>query len=327
MQIKLKNEKNLYKTLGLLSVLALLVSLIGIFLIDIVVPVSAALVAMVILLEEKKNKPISLVLISLVCIANVLSVGLLGGFMFSGFETVILAVIIFLCFKKNVSKSETAFTLSAVAVLFIIFNAVFFAMCSKGVFDLGAVKIFYSELYSLIKEEIVSYLGAINSSLSETSSELLLSPDDVGALLDSLVSMLISFIAIAGFAVAGFALKFFTAIAYRLTLDKDILKWRFRTDSMFAYIYFALLLLQIFTMGSSDLFAIMVMNLAYIFGAVYAYIGFNFALSLLSLRRGPVFSFIILIIGFAMFSSVMIDILSVVGAFVTVTGNKALSKK
>ena len=56
MQIKLKNVKNLYKTLAVLSFLALLVSVFAIFVSDVVMPLSVALVALVLLLEVEKKK-------------------------------------------------------------------------------------------------------------------------------------------------------------------------------------------------------------------------------------------------------------------------------
>ena len=328
MQIKLKNVKNLYKTLAVLSFLALLVSVFAIFVSDVVMPLSVALVALVLLLEVEKKKVFSAALIVMICIANLVSLFILCGFMISGVETVILGFILYLAFSKNLKKSETAFIISAVAVIFILINAASFAVAFKGELAFDVIKIFYIELYDAIKQGVVSSLDVLNSSIPEGSAQMLLSASDLVALLDASLPLIVSLVALMGFAVAGFTLKLFSLIAVKLEGNREMLtKWRFRTDSLFAYIYIALFVLQIFTMGSSDLFSIAVLNLFYVFGAVYAYLGFNFALSLLSYKRSPAFAFIILIIGLLLFSTLMIEILSVVGVFVTISENKALSKK
>ncbi len=328
MQIKLREDKKNYTTLSVLFVATILISLFGVFISDIVLPVSAALLAVIFLLEHSGKKYFSVFASVIILASNALSVFLLEGFIFSGVETVLLAAIIAFCFSKNTSKAEAAFLLTAVASIFIVLNAIFFAMVTEGRFDFQTVKLFYTDLYELIKSELVSSLSLLKDSLPENSVYGLITSDDVVRVLDSFIAMLVSFIAISGFVIAGFALKIFSVSVSLLSGEKEIFsKWRFGTGNMFAYFYLVLFVLQIFTAGAAGLFAVLVANLSNIFCVVYAYLGFNFALTLLSHKRSVAFSFIMLLIGLVFFSSLMVEILSIIGAFVTISENKVVSRK
>ena len=327
MQIKLKDEKKQFTTLLVLSIITVLVSAFCIFISDILLPICVALLSIVYLLDLKGKKHFSLVLSALLLILNTASLIFLNGILFSGFEAVVLGAIIFYCFSKNVSKAETAFLLCALSSLFIILNASFFAMAARGDYSIDAVKVFYSDFYNTVKAEMVSALEALKASVSESGGAMLLTEENVVLLLDSVVSLMVSYIVIAAFVVSGFTLKIFSFAASRLGNKELLYGWRFKTSNLFAYFYIALFVLQIFTAGHNGLFAVAVANLSYIFCVVYAYLGFNFALSFLSQKRSVAFSFVMLLVGFLLFSSFLVEILSIIGAFVTVSANKVLNKK
>ena len=328
MQINLRDNKKILTTLLVLSFVTALVSLFGVFVSDIVIPVSAALLAVIFLLENDRRKWFSVLVSLIVLAANAVSVLLLDGFIFCGAETVILAGVIAFCFSRDQSKAETAFWMTAVASLFVFVNASAFAMVNEGQFDFQTVKSFYGDFYKLIKEELLNSLSMLSAYLPENSGYTLISSENLVALLNSFVSLMISYIVISGFIVSGITLKVFTFTASRLTTDKeDVINWRFKTGNLFAYFYLALFVLQIFTGGHTGLFAVTVANLAGIFCIVYAYLGFNFVMSLLAQKRSAVFSFIMLLVGLALFSSLMVEILSIVGAFVIISENKSIPKK
>ena len=68
--------------------------------------------------------------------------------------------------------------------------------------------------------------------------------------------------------------------------------------------------------------AVTVLNLYNIFMVVYAYFGFNYATYLLSLRRSRGFAYTVLIIAILVFSSLAVEILSLMGAFYAITDRK-----
>ena len=327
MQISLNKNSNT-KTLAVLSIITALFAAVTALVSDFILPIPAALFAIIILLENGKKKYFSVSLGVLMLALNVISVLFFGSFMFSCLEIIILGFIIAICFSKDLPKGETVFIICVAATLFIILNAVSLAIVYTRIFSFDAIKVFYSELYGSVKTAFVESVSTLTSSLPEGSADIAITPDEISALLDSMIPMIISFIVICGFIITGFTLKIFSFVAFRLDSEKkEILDWRFRTGSLFAYFYLALLILQLFTANSTDLFAVIVANLTNIFCAVYAYIGFNFVYMFLSMKRSPVFSFILLIAGVVLFSTIVIDIFAITGAFVTITSNKAIAKK
>lgn len=327
MQISLKENIKIKKTLTVLSLIASLLSLFVVFISDFILPIPAALLAIICLIERGGKRWCMLTVSAVALISNVVSVFLFDGFVLGGFEIVLFASVITYCFSSNVPKAETAFALTGVAAVFVVLNAILFAMSYSGVYNFDAVSSFYTELYELVKDEILTSFASMNSALSEAGETAIVSSEQIVAILDSAVSLLISFIAIGAFIVAGVTLKFFSFLAYRLTGNVEIIyKWRFKPSSLFAYFYLLLFVLAIFVSSASSLFGICVANLSNIFCVVFAYVGFNFALALLSMKRSVAFSFILLIIGLVLFSTLMIEVLSVVGAFTVITGNKSADK-
>ena len=328
MQISLNNNNKKIKILFTLSVITTLLSIFSVFITDLVLPIPAAMFAVILLLEKGDRKRFSIATAALITALNCVSVILFKYYLFSGVEIIMIGFAIAVCFNKNLSKSGTAFVICIIASLFILLNALSFAISYTGVFSFDAVKHFYSELYSSIKLAFTDSFKNLVASLPEGTESGMIDAGQVGNLLDSMLPLLISFIVIFSFVIAGFTLKIFSLIILRLDSERgNILGWRFCVSNVYAYFYLVLSILQIFLGGAGNLFAVSVANLFNIFCVVFAYIGFNFVLALLSMKRSVAFSFILLIIGLLLFSTFMVDILAIVGAFVTITGNKVFSKK
>jgi hypothetical protein len=72
-------------------------------------------------------------------------------------------------------------------------------------------------------------------------------------------------------------------------------------------------------MSADSVVSVAVANLYNIFMVVFAYLGFNFAVQLLSTRRSKAFAYFIIVLALLMFSSFAIEILSLMGVFFTIT--------
>ena len=125
----------------------------------------------------------------------------------------------------------------------------------------------------------------------------------------------------------GISLKLFTFITWKKCDDKDyVIKWRFTTPSLYAYFYIALIFVSMFTMANVSIFTVCVSNLYNIFMIVYAYIGFNFVHAFLSIKRKPIFAFILLLIITVLMLNLALELLAIIGAFGTIRRNKAIVK-
>lgn len=327
MVFNLKESKPRNKTLISLAIAASILSVLTVLVGDFVLPLPAALLAVIFVMEKEAKKRYSTVVSIIALASNALSLFFLDGFMLGGVQIVLFGIVISYCFTKDVSKADAAFILSIASALFFIVNAIGFAMSYSNTFDISAVKSFYVELYDLIKVEFLDYFTMLSADLQNSGVTYAITAEQVSSLLDSLLSLSVSFIAIIAFVLSGIALKIFSVVSFNLSGNKDLVyKWRFMPSSIFAYFYLALCVLTAFLADGSTLFSIAAINLSNIFCVVFAYVGFNFVLSLLSVKKSVGFSFVLLVIGLVIFSSLMVEILSIVGALVIVTGNKKIKK-
>lgn len=328
MNLELKENLQINKVIVALSFICAALSIFVVSFGEFFVPFPAALLSIIILLEEGRKRIFSILLSAYFVLLNLLAIFLMDAFIFSGLEVVLLSIALSICFSKKVSKFESAFALCCIAVAFIFLNAMFFAMTYTREYSFESVSVFYNDLYSGIKSLFLSSLSDLRSALPEQSAVALLSSDNLIAVLDSIVALIPSYVALIAFAVAGITLKVFSFTAFKLTGNSECVKtWRFNPSSVYAYFYLALFLLTVFVGSTGSLIAVSVANLSNIFGIVFAYVGFVFVQTLLSAKHSPIFSFALLLLGLVLFSSLMIEILSVIGAFVTLSNNKLASKK
>jgi hypothetical protein len=150
----------------------------------------------------------------------------------------------------------------------------------------------------------------------------------VAAAFDAQLSMVISYIVIVGFVLVGISMKTFDAVFSRIAEDKSpVISWRFMTSNVFAYFYIILVVLSILTSMSNGVLGIAVGNLYNIFMVVYAYVGFNYAVAVLSIKFKPSTSIIILLVITLLAMSMALGLLAMFGVLFTIRKNKELSFK
>jgi hypothetical protein len=135
--------------------------------------------------------------------------------------------------------------------------------------------------------------------------------------------MVISYIVIICFAVVGIAMKLFVKLYTRLCEDiSHTIYWRFMTTSVFAYFYITLMFLSVFTSTSGGVFGIAIGNLYNIFLIVYAYVGFNQAVAMLSVKVRPAVAMLIVFAVTAVAMSFALQLLAVLGVLYTIRKNR-----
>ena len=230
-------------------------------------------------------------------------------------------VLISVLFAKGTPKGELAFYLTTIFVVMLVGSLYLSFATAAGNYSLSAVAEYINGWYAELRLEFVN---SIMDAVKETSSELFVAIDEitVSETFDSLFNLAPAAIVIFAFALAGVSLKIFSTLAYKLAKEpQHVVFWRFSTSNVIAYFYCALFVLNFFAAGNG-VFSITVSNLFYVFLAVYAYIGYNFALSLLSGRLGYALSVIILIAAIIFFGIIALELMSLLGVVFTHISNK-----
>jgi hypothetical protein len=270
--------------------------------------------------EEKR-------IFSYIAIPVILAIDILlnGIYTLVGVFAIVLGLMIFLVYRLRFSKCESVFGMTIVAALLILLAYILLALGNKD--GLG-VKEYYAQIYDEYKVYFIESFAAMYEAVPELKETILITEDDVVTILDTLVSMLVSFVIIYGFALVGIACKIFKIMVRRYSEDKkDISDWNFMTPSIYAYFYIALTIAGFFVGSELNEFALVVMNLSSIFMVVYAYIGWNCASKILATRRNPMLSNVIMFVVILCFGNLALNLLSFFGMFYTLSLNRFYSER
>ena len=281
MDIKLKSFLTNKKTLLILSLLSILLGVISVAIGDIFVPLIVAVLAIMFLIDDNR-KIYCIATSSALVIINLASIVLKIGFTLFAFESIALAVLLALFFTRKNDKAETSRIMTAVCAAFTLANLVMLPMIELNTLDLGVVADYYLEMVDTLRVTFVNTATeAYGQILANGGIEF--SESVITELYDRQLTMVISYTVIICFAVVGITMKLFTRLYTRLCEDASpVTCWRFMTTNVFAYFYIALMFLSVFTSVSGSVLGITIGNLYNIFLIVYAYVGFNQAVAMLS---------------------------------------------
>ena len=269
--------------------------------------------------ETEKRRLFSYISIGVILVTDVLVNGL---YSLIGVFAIVLGLMIFFVYKLKISKCESVFAMTLISSLLILLAYILLGMQNtEGL----SVSEYYKAFYEEYKEYFVNYFHEMYAAMPELKETVVVSDEDIIAALDSIVSMLVSFIVIYGFVLTGIACKIFTIFVSRYSQDKkEITNWRFITPSVYAYFYLVLTLAGFFVGAEANVFALTVTNLSNIFMVVYAYIGWSCISRMLSAKKRSVVSHIFLFLAIIIFAGLALNILSFFGVFYTITVNKII---
>ncbi len=242
-----------------------------------------------------------------------------GLYTLVGVFAIVLGLMIFLVYRLRFPKCESVFGMTLVATLLILLAYILLALGNK---EGLSVKEYYTQVYDEYKVYFIQSFAAMYEAVPELRETILITEDDVVTILDTLVSMLVSFVIIYGFALVGISCKIFKIMVRRYSKDKaEISNWNFITPSIYAYFYMALTVASFFVGSELNEFALVVINLSNIFMIVYAYTGWACATKILASRRNPVLSNVILFVVIICFANLALNLLSFLGMFYTLSLN------
>ena len=321
MKTELKASSSNKKTFIIISFLCILSSLICCVLGEILLPVTIATLALIYLFDKTEKHTLSIALSIALVVINILAIVFKIGISLFSVQAIVIALLICLSFNKEWEKSETSFVLTLIFAFFSLVSAILLGMVEKGEFTFSAAYEFYSEISNELRELFVT---SAHNMYSEAFANMgvKLTLEDLGALYDSQLNMLVSYFVVASFIAVGISFKLFSIFASRLCKHPDMFRdWKFKTSNLYAYFYVILGLISIFATTNGGVLALTVSNLYIIFMAVYLYIGINVIVNILSTRIKPIIAYILIVVAFLTASSLAMQILAFVGVMFTIRKN------
>lgn len=317
---ELRAGKSYKKSIAMLFVVSL-VSILGTCVLsEMLLPVAAGFYG-ALLLFENKSRIFSLIIAAL-------GVGML--FIPAAFPpiwgtvSVVCGLLIFLLYRFSFAKSDVAILLTVFVAAAVVLSFVLLAMALKGSYTLAAAGDFYSNLRVELREALVNNASQLAGSMPENMGEINISVEQITAVFDMFVNLLVSVFVIVGFLLSGLALKIFTAVTRRLAnTECKIHTWIFKLPSIYAYVYFAVYLLSSFSYGE-ETFSLVVLNLSGILSTVFMYLGIKAVYGLFASKGRKILGVVIIIGAVLLLGSLAIDLLSVFGGFSTIQENKLL---
>ncbi len=319
LRINISQKKAVFGLGGFALVFGVLTSLLG----EIFMPLFIGVYSALLLFDKNSKRSISVA----VGVLSVLAAVLLGIYIPTVMIfSVLMSFLIYFMFIKEKSKGECVGYCIAVCSLMLITAFCVYAFISEGSFSFEAITDFCSKIYDQVKNSLTEYFAQMASRLPAESQAVVITEQEIGSIIDSVILTLPSFIVVISFIIVGISLKIFSSVSSRM-IDKPekVFNWRFSTGNLFAYFYIALLVLSFFA-DTSDAFGIVVSNLYTVFLVIYAYIGFNVARAMFMQRKSAAFSTFILIVLVLLLSNLAISLLSFLGVFFTITKNKVEKK-
>ena len=188
--------------------------------------------------------------------------------------------------------------------------------------SLGEAYDYFREQYELFKENTI--LTVISRAGESGASNKALTPEYMNEIFDAYLNCIVAIVSILAFFLVGLSHKIFSGLIRNYSRRQDdIDEWRFMPSAVFAYFYFALSILSLFSMDTESVLALSVANLYLIFMFVFAYIGFRFASAALNKNgRSTLRTSLAVLALTVLFSSFAVQILAAIGAFIAAYRSK-----
>lgn len=324
MQLKLKTSALYKATLIKLSFLFVL-SVFGCMLFGyLFMPFAAAVYAALLIYEEKKK----IISISLPLVFLVVNYFINGLFSLEAISYAFVGIVIFLCIKRSLSKGETVFWVTLLTVLCFIASAILLAFNGDAGIGFDAVRQYYANLYSSLKEVVFEFLTTITTLDENGLLIFAYNAMEAEAFIKETVLLLIPMTVLLAFLSTGITFKVFSKIVEKNSGEESgIHFWKFKTSNLIAYFYIVVAVLSIFAYSDGSVFTYVITTVNTIFAPIFAYIGaYVIYIFLISRGKSPFFSIFIIFAGIFIFSSFSLQLLSFFGVYFNITSNKLSGK-
>ena len=320
------NTKKYSKNMTSIAVLTAIFGIATVFLGYLIVPISAAFYA-TLLISENKNKRILSYILPVTIVFLDFSLNWVNGFFSEqSIAYVVLGLVLYFCYTKKRSKCECATLLTATTCIFMAIGLVFLGFNEIESPNFAALAELIKGIYYSEKNVFIEYLSSISSTDEFGIEFFAITREYAEELFHTILCIIPAIFVILAFAISGLAIKFFSAFSKnRIEEDEINDKWMFIPSTIFTYVYITLAILSTFASGN-DIFTLTVINLNCILLPVFAYVGVKFIYFILSSKRGGFFAIVIIAAAICLLTITAIEILSYIGAYITLATNKTKTK-
>ena len=322
MSIELKYKFNYRFTVALLVALSLFFGATGIsYRIEglIMIPLISAFLGALICIEKRK---IASVTVSILLIIGEFVLGFRDYFTFTSLSSVLIAIIISLFYLKKMKKAESALFGTLLLAVAVFASAVVYIISTTEATSISEAYEYFVGIYNGFKESVIS--SVLEAAATSVANKNNLSREYLDEVFGAYLNSIVGIVTVLAFAVVGITHKFFCKLIHVCSESaKEITAWQFIPSATFAYFYFALLLFSMFSMDTTSVLAVSTVNLYLIFMFVFAYVGYRFAVAMMHTRgKSKSFSALTVIALTLVFSSIALQILAAIGAFITIKYSK-----
>jgi hypothetical protein len=312
-------EPSYKRSFTFIAIVSSVFALLCIFAGYIALPFAAAFYATMLTYEKKEKRIFSYVIPAAFFVLNIFVNGL---YSLEGIAYVIVGLILYFTYKYGTSKGEAALYVTVAIFVMMLLSLLFIAFYAIESADFSLAIDFYIDIINEQKSAFVELLSSTKEMVNGIPIDAI-SESEAEALYRAFTLLFFPVFVICAFLLAGLTFKTFTLNLRRYSESKTkINSWHFGTNSSLAYFYLAVFIVNIFTSGSEEIYAIVIMFISLVLSVVYAYLGFKFIHWVLSHKFNPVFATVILVGVILFFNSPVMDLLSFVGVYYTVASNK-----
>ena len=286
------------------------------------IPLAAAPMATLFILEIGRRRPLSIIVPILAVALDALLNGISS---FSCLAAVLVAALAYIALSTGFfSKGDSAVAATVLVSLLVFASAIAYGCIAQQSFTLESSLEFYRQLASDLRAQ---WMAASQQYLESNSGGEPIDQETlslIGDMFDGYVQSIYSGVMIFAFILVGFSYKLFVSLVSRYVERKStVYRWRFALSPIYAIAYASIYVLQMFADGT-DRFSLIVYNLVNVFTLIFAYMGFLFADAYFKMRsEGRGGGKLLIVLAIMMFGSVAWVLLSFVGAFASYAMHKS----
>ena len=239
-----------------------------------------------------------------------------------GVAYALLGALIYLLYTVNISKTDAVLYSSLLTLVLILISLALLSFDAIGVVRLSAISEFYFQLYNDLKNEFMAFATTLVEEDSLGFKRFVFNVFEAEQLFSEIIILTVPVLMVLSLVTVGLSVKIFDSFEKRYqTPSVRKREWSFKLASITAFFY---LFLSLISSVATDtgVISLSVQTLYYIFLSVFFYIGLRSVFRFISKRSSKQISFIILIGALMLFSTFIFELLSYVGAFVSVHEGK-----
>ena len=281
----------------------------------ITLPLTAAFLGMLMCVEKKK---IASITVSAILIVGEFILGFFDYFTLTSLSSVAVAIIISAFYLKKKDKFTGAILTTLVISFMIFASAAIFIICTTEVSSVSEAYEYFLDGYNAFKDSVTSSTMEMMS--QSPFYDPTFSVEYISLALDVYLNCIVALVTVLAFILVGLTYKMFCKLVGTYSENKKgVNSWQFIPHGSFAYFYFALLVLSMFSMNTESVISVSIANLYIIFMVIFAYVGYSFSIVMLGVKgiKKPLSSIIVLAL-VLLLSSLAMQILAALGAFITV---------